>query len=137
MTVATPGDVATVELSPGGANVMRGERRRAHEPLPRAAAARPDTNVEESPSTIPRLEVVRSQPLLDALRSHDGHPKGVCRHVDEREPWVDQTETVASVVMNLATCRLHVAAASRARTSTCRSCCRWRLPVRSHRQPAR
>ena len=62
------------------------------------------------PTTLQRLETVRSQPLLDALRSHDGHPKGVCRHVDDDEPWVDQTVTVASVVMNLEKLRLHVAA---------------------------
>ena len=48
-----------------------------------------------------RLEIVRTQPLLDALRDHDGHPKGVCRHVDAASPWVEQTVTVASVVMNL------------------------------------
>jgi isopenicillin-N N-acyltransferase-like protein len=110
VTVATPGDVATVELSPGGANVIRGSVG-AHtnhflEP-PRAGL---DVMPEESPSTIPRLEVVRGQPLLDALRSHDGHPKGVCRHLDPAEPWVEQTVTVASVVMNLAALRFHVAA---------------------------
>ena len=68
-----------------------------------------DTMPEESPSTIPRLDVVRRAPLLDALRSHDGHPKGVCRHVDPTEPWAERTVTVASVVMNLAARRLHVA----------------------------
>ena len=109
VTVATPGDVATVELSPGGANVIRGAVG-AHtnhflEP-PRAGR---DTMPESSPSTIPRLEIVRGQPLLDALRSHDGHPKSVCRHVDPLEPWAEQTETVASVVMNLAKLRFHVA----------------------------
>ena len=65
---------------------------------------------EESPSTIPRLEVVRRQPLLDALRNHEGHPKGVCRHVDPNDAWADQTVTVASVVMNLKARRFHVAA---------------------------
>jgi isopenicillin-N N-acyltransferase like protein len=110
VTVATPNDVATVELNPGGANVIRGHVG-AHtnhflEPPKRGE----DTTPEESPSTIPRLEVVRSQPLLDALRSHETHPKGVCRHVDELEPWADRTETVASVVMNLAARRFHVAA---------------------------
>ena len=63
----------------------------------------------ESPTTHQRLETVRRKPLLEALRSHDGHPKGVCRHVDESEPWVEQTRTVASVVMNLEKLRLHVA----------------------------
>jgi isopenicillin-N N-acyltransferase-like protein len=110
VTVATPGDVATVELSPGGANVIRGSVG-AHtnhflEP-PRAGR---DTVPEEFPSTIPRLEVIRGQPLLDALRSHEGHPKGVCRHLDPADPWVEQTVTVASVIMNLAALRFHVAA---------------------------
>jgi len=109
VTVATPGSVAHVELSPGGANVIRGAVG-AHtnhflEP-PRAGT---DVMVLHSPTTRQRLEVVKTQPLLDALRSHDGHPKGVCRHVDPDEPWVDQTVTVASVVMNLEALRLHVA----------------------------
>ncbi|HEY6890913.1 MAG TPA: C45 family peptidase, partial [Solirubrobacter sp.] len=110
VTVATPNDVASVELSPGGANVIRGTVG-AHtnhflEPPRRGE----DVVPEESPSTIPRLEVVRTQPLLDALRSHESHPKGVCRHLDPTEPWVEQTVTVASVVMNLAARRFHVAA---------------------------
>ena len=110
VTVATPGDVATVELSPGGANVIRGSVG-AHtnhflEP-PRAGR---DTMREESPSTIPRLEIVRRQPLLDALRNHEGHPESVCRHLDPQDPWADQTVTVASVVMNLKHLRFHVAA---------------------------
>ena len=64
----------------------------------------------ESPTTHQRLEIVQQQPLLDALRDHTGHPKGVCRHVDASDPWVEQTVTVASVVMNLEKRRLHVAA---------------------------
>jgi len=109
VTVATPGDVAHVELSPGGPNVIRGSVG-AHtnhfiEP-PRAGT---DIMATESPTTHQRLEAVKAEPLLDALRSHDGHPKGVCRHVDPNDPWVDQTVTVASVVMNLKARRLHVA----------------------------
>jgi isopenicillin-N N-acyltransferase-like protein len=109
VTVATPGDVAHVELSSGGANVLRGKTG-AHtnhflEPPPRGF----DAMVEDSPTTVQRLETVRRVPLLDALRSHDGHPQGVCRHVDPDEPWVDQSVTVASVVMNLEKLRLHVA----------------------------
>jgi isopenicillin-N N-acyltransferase-like protein len=110
VTVATPGDVAHVELSPGGANVLRGKTG-AHtnhfiEPPKRGT----DTMVGTSPTTLQRLETVKRAPLLDALRSHDGHPKGVCRHVDDTEPWVDQSVTIASVVMNLEKLRLHVAA---------------------------
>jgi isopenicillin-N N-acyltransferase-like protein len=110
VTVATPGDVAHVELSPGGANVIRGSvgAHTNHFLLPPKAGE--DVMVTDSPTTLQRLEVVREAPLLEALRSHDGHPKGVCRHVDPDEPWVDQTVTVASVVMNLEALRLHVAA---------------------------
>ena len=109
VTVATPGDVAHVELSPGGANVLRG-RTGAHtnhflEPPHKGM----DTMVDTSPTTLQRLETVKRAPLLDALRSHDGHPKGVCRHVDDNDAWVDQTVTIASVVMNLEKLRLHVA----------------------------
>jgi isopenicillin-N N-acyltransferase-like protein len=110
VTVATPEDVATVELSPGGPNVIRGSVGAHTNHFLKPPRAGRDTVPEESPSTIPRLEVVRSQPLLDALRSHDGHPKGVCRHLDEAEPWVDRIVTVASVVMNVSARRFHVAA---------------------------
>ena len=110
VTVATPGDVATVELSPGGPNVLRGSTG-AHtnhflEP-PRAGR---DVGLEESSSTEARLDVIRRLPLLDALRSHAGHPEGVCRHVDESEPWAERTATLASVIMDLSARRLHVAA---------------------------
>ena len=110
VTVATPGDVAHVELSPGGANVLRGAvgAHTNHFIVPPKAGT--DVMATESPTTHQRLEVVKTQPLLDALRSHDGHPKGVCRHVDPDDPWVDQTITVASVVMDLEKRRLHVAA---------------------------
>ena len=110
VTVAQPGDVASVELNPGGANVIRGQVGAHTNHFLQAPHAGHDTTPEESPSTLPRLEVERSQPLLDALRNHESHPKGVCRHVDPSEPWADQTETVASVVMNLAARRFHVAA---------------------------
>jgi isopenicillin-N N-acyltransferase-like protein len=110
VTVATPGDVASVELSPGGPNVIRGSVGAHTNHFLEAPRRGHDTMPEEYPSTLPRLEVVRSQPLLDALRSHEGHPKGVCRHLDPSEPWVEQTVTVASVVMNMAARRFHVAA---------------------------
>ena len=52
---------------------------------------------------------------------HDGQPKGVCRHVDASEPWVEQTVTVASVVMNLAAAAFTWRRARPAPTSTSRS----------------
>jgi hypothetical protein len=68
-----------------------------------------DDEHEELAGIAARLEVVRTLPLLQALHSHDGHPKGVCRHVDESEPWEERTATLASVIMDLAARRLHVA----------------------------
>lgn len=110
VTVATPGDIAHVELSPGGANVLRGAvgAHTNHFIVPPKAGT--DVMATESPTTHQRLEVVKTQPLLDALRSHDGHPRGVCRHVEDNDAWIDQTVTIASVVMNLEKRRLHVAA---------------------------
>lgn len=109
VTVATPGDVAHVELNPGGANVIRGAVG-AHTnhfiELPKRGI---DVMATESPTTHQRLQTVRQQSLLDALRDHTGHPTGVCRHVDDNDPWVERTVTVASVVMNLEALRLHVA----------------------------
>ena len=106
VTVATPGDVATSSSHPAARTSSAAASARTRTTSSSRRAPGRDTMPDESPSTIPRLEVVRGQPLLDALRSHDGHPKGVCRHVDPAEPWVDQTVTVASVVMNLAALRL-------------------------------
>ena len=110
VTVATPGDVAHVELNPGGANVIRGAVGAHTNHFIEPPKKGTDVMATESPTTHQRLEIVRQQPLLDALRDHTGHPKGVCRHVDENDPWVEQTVTVASVVMNLEKRRLHVAA---------------------------
>lgn len=110
VTVATPGDFAHVELSPGGANVLRGAVGAHTNHFIAPPKAGTDVMGPESPTTHQRLEVVRNEPLLDALRSHDGHPNGVCRHVDPADTWVDQTITIASVVMNLEKRRLHVAA---------------------------
>ena len=107
VTVAQPGDVASVELSPGGANVLRGSVGAHTNHFLEPPKAGHDTM--ESESTRPRLDVVRRAPLLDALRSHDGHPNSVCRHLDESLPWAEQVVTVASIVMNLAALRFHVA----------------------------
>jgi isopenicillin-N N-acyltransferase-like protein len=110
VTVATPGDVAHVELNPGGANVIRGALGAHTNHFLNTPKAGTDMMATDSPTTRLRLEVAQSgQPLLDILRSHDGHPQGVCRHVDPDDRWVDQSVTIASVVMNLEKLRLHVA----------------------------
>jgi isopenicillin-N N-acyltransferase like protein len=107
VTVATPGELATVELSPGGANVVRGGFHTNHFLVPPAAGV--DSGLPESHSTELRLEIIRTQPLLEALRSHEGHPWGVCRHGDDSVPWEENTVTLASVIMDLAARRLRVA----------------------------
>jgi isopenicillin-N N-acyltransferase-like protein len=98
-----------VELNPGGANVIRGAVGAHTNHFIEPPKQGTDVMAIESPTTHQRLEIVKQQPLLDALRDHTGHPKGVCRHVDENDPWVEQTVTIASVVMNLEAKRLHVA----------------------------
>jgi isopenicillin-N N-acyltransferase like protein len=101
VTVATRGELATVELSPGGANVVRDGTHTNHFLEPPASG----TDAIESDSTRPRLDAIRSLPLREALRSHP-----VCQHVDESEPWEDRTATLASVIMDLATLRMQLAA---------------------------
>jgi isopenicillin-N N-acyltransferase-like protein len=107
VTVAHDGEVTTVELSPGGPRVVEGGMHTNH--FLAAPPAGRDTGVEESATTELRLDVIRRLPLLEALRSHEGHPQGVCRHVDESEPWADRTATLASVIMDLTERRMHVA----------------------------
>jgi len=87
---------------------VRGGFHTNHFLVPPAAGV--DSGLPESQSTELRLEVIRTKPLLDALRSHEGHPWGVCRHGDPSLPWADRTVTVASVIMDLSARRLHVAA---------------------------
>jgi isopenicillin-N N-acyltransferase like protein len=101
VTVATPGDVVTVELSPGGANVVRGGTHTNHFLQPPPAGE----DAIESESTRPRLDAIRSLPLREALRSHP-----VCRHADESQPWEDRTATLASVIMDLRRRRLELTA---------------------------
>jgi len=101
VTVATPGERATVELSPGGANVLRGETHTNHFLAPPPVG----TDTIESESSRPRLDAIRSLPMREALRSHP-----VCQHVDDSEPWEDRTATLASVIMDLANLKLQLAA---------------------------
>src|SRR3954452_24638329 len=59
VTVAAPNDVASVELSPGGANVIRGHVGAHTNHFLHAPRRGHDTVPTDSPSTIPRLEVMR------------------------------------------------------------------------------
>jgi isopenicillin-N N-acyltransferase like protein len=110
VTVATAGDVASVELSPGGANVIRGATATHTNHFLVAPRAGVDVMPDSSPSTHPRLDVIRREPLEAALRSHAGLPNAVCRHVDPADAWIDRAVTLASVIMDLAARRLRVAA---------------------------
>jgi isopenicillin-N N-acyltransferase-like protein len=101
VTVATPGELATVELSPGGANVVGDGTHTNHFLAPPPAG----DDVIESGSSRPRLDAIRVLPMREALRSHP-----VCQHVDESEPWEDHTATLASVIMHLAARKLELAA---------------------------
>jgi isopenicillin-N N-acyltransferase-like protein len=102
VTVATRGRQASVELSPGGAKLVRRSLTHTNhflEPPPEG------TDVIESESSRPRLEAIRSLPLREALRAHP-----VCQHVDESEPWEDRTATLVSVIMDLRRKRMELAA---------------------------
>src|SRR5690349_16832309 len=57
VTVAQPNDVASIELNPGGANVIRGPVGAHTNHFLVAPRSGHDTTPEESPSTIPRLDV--------------------------------------------------------------------------------
>jgi len=106
VTLATAGEAATVELSPGAPAVLPGHVHTNHFLVPPEGAV--DVGLAESHSTALRLEVMEGGGL-GALRSHAGHPFGVCRHGDPVEPWEERSITLASVIMDLAERRLRVA----------------------------
>ena len=106
-----PNDVASVELI---------TRRRERHPRPASAPTRTTSSSRRArartssrPSPRARSRASRSsarQPLLDALAATSRTPRASAATSTRAEPWVDQTVTVASVVMNLAARRFHVAA---------------------------
>ena len=49
----------------------------------------------------PRLGTVRPETLQEALSLHDGHPLGVCTHVQEDHDPVEWEATIASAVIDL------------------------------------
>src|SRR5262249_23019447 len=48
--------------------------------------------------------------LIGLFRDHAGYPQGICRHVDERDPPPDRSETVCSVLLDRDDRRLGIAA---------------------------
>jgi isopenicillin-N N-acyltransferase-like protein len=99
ITVASADEVAAVELSPGGARVIRSPRvlHTNHFLVSPPAGA----DVEDGPSTGERLRVLQSGGTLSS--------PGVCRHDDPRLPWPDRVATLASVVMEPGVPRLRIA----------------------------
>jgi isopenicillin-N N-acyltransferase like protein len=79
-----------------------------------------DTGVIEYPDTLLRFGRA-SQKLLkrageitvedikEIFRDHLNHPDSICRHPDERDPELEQAQTVASIIMNLTRKEVHVA----------------------------
>lgn len=99
VTVGSADEVVAVELSPGGARLVRGD------PLLHTnhflAGPPAGTDIEDDPSTGERLRVLQSGGSLSA--------PGVCRHDDPRVPWPERVATLASVVMEPGVPRLRIA----------------------------
>lgn len=118
----TSGDRAALELSPGGAHVLRGEGtafcHTNHFLAPEAA--RTARQLPPSISSIPRLDRIRELVAGQAGRLHpadvqrmlrdesDGY-RSINRHPDPALPEIARIETVASVIMELEARVMHVA----------------------------
>lgn len=51
-------------------------------------------------------KAVAVEDLAEVFRDHASFPHGICRHLDERDPPLDQAETVCSVILDLANGRV-------------------------------
>jgi len=53
--------------------------------------------------TLLRREIWKIDPeeIMHSLKDHFGYPYSVCRHADQQNPWHDQWQTNASVIMDL------------------------------------
>ena len=82
--------------------------------------ARNDARVAQNPHSLFRLDSLerslrRDAPAISveriqsALRSHQGHPDGVCSHPDARHPELEQRATLASTIADLDTGELWIA----------------------------
>jgi isopenicillin-N N-acyltransferase-like protein len=101
ITIASPSEVVAVELSPGGARTLRGERvLHTNHFLAELPAGR-DLEAADDTSTFLRLEALeRSGSLCSPV---------VCRHDDPAVPWPDRLATLASIAMEPGVPRLRVA----------------------------
>jgi isopenicillin-N N-acyltransferase-like protein len=80
-----------------------------------------DTNVNLFPDSLVRFGRAR-QKMMDragkitvedfkeVFRDHVNYPSSICRHPDERDPEAEHFQTVASIIMNLTTREVHIAA---------------------------
>lgn len=111
--------IVSVELSPAGAAVVPPE---PHGPVLHtnhflvAPSVGADTTPADWPDTLARLQELQQrveptapQVLTDVLRSHAGHPYGICRHDDPALPYADRSVTLASLVIDLSRQRMLVA----------------------------
>lgn len=99
ITVGSFDEVVAVELSPGGARVIRSPRVLHTNHF--LAGPPAGTDIEDDPSTGERLRALQRGRSLSSL--------GVCRHDDPRLPWPDRLATLASVVMEPGLPRLRIA----------------------------
>ncbi len=79
-----------------------------------------DTNVVQYPDTLLRFGRARQklmervgkitiEDFKEIFRDHLNHPNSICRHPDERDPELEQAQTVASIIMNLTQKEVHIA----------------------------
>jgi isopenicillin-N N-acyltransferase like protein len=101
ITIASADEVVAVEVSPGGAQVIREPQVLHTNHFLGGPPAGTDLEAAEEPSTIERLE--------DLRRTRSLSSPVVCRHDDPEAPWPDRVATLASVVIEPAVPRLAVA----------------------------
>jgi isopenicillin-N N-acyltransferase like protein len=101
ITIASATEVVAVEVSPGGARVIRGDRVLHTNHFLARLPAGEDLEAAEQPSTFERLGALARTGSLST--------PAVCRHDDAAAPWRDRLATLASVVMEPGVPRLRIA----------------------------
>jgi isopenicillin-N N-acyltransferase like protein len=101
ITIASAGEVVAVEVSPGGARVIRGPELLHTNHFLAGLPSGDDLELAEDSTTIERLDELRRTGSLSS--------PVVCRHDDPAVPWPDRIATLASVVMEPAVPRFSVA----------------------------
>jgi isopenicillin-N N-acyltransferase like protein len=101
ITVASADEVVVVEVSPGGARVIRGPEVLHTNHFLDGPPAGTDLEAADDTTTFERLEDLRRTGSLSS--------PVVCRHDDPSVPWPDRIATLASLVMEPGVPRLRVA----------------------------